>query len=54
MKADPVNIAIVFLVVMNTLAAVQFQALTRTAPPGMSTISAIEIARDNLLATVRS
>lgn len=53
MKADPFNIAIVFLVFMNTLAVVQFQALARTTPSGMSMISTIEITRDSVPAAVR-
>jgi len=53
MKADPLNIAIVFLVFMNTLAAVQFQALAWTPLSGVSTVSTIEIARDRAQAVVR-
>jgi len=53
MKADPLNIAIVFLVFMNTLAVVQFQALARTPSLGVSTVSTIEIARDHGLTAVR-
>jgi hypothetical protein len=46
MKSDPVNIALVLLVFLNTLAVVQFQALARTNPVGTSKASAIEITMD--------
>jgi hypothetical protein len=52
MKADPFNIAIVFLVFMNTLAAVQFQALARTTSLRMSALSTIEDARGHILTAV--
>ena len=53
MKADPFNIAIVFLVFMNALALVQFQALARTTPWGVSKISMIESAKNDVLDVVR-
>jgi hypothetical protein len=53
MKADPFNIAIVFLVFMNALATMQFQALARTTRFEVSAISTIESAKDQLLAAVR-
>ena len=54
MKTDPINIALVFLVFMNTLAVVQFQALARSNPSGTSKVSTIEIAQRHIVAAIRN
>lgn len=47
-KTDPVNIALVVLVFMNTLAVLQFQSLAWASPLGTSKVSTMEIARDRI------
>jgi hypothetical protein len=53
-KADPINLALVVLVFVNTLAMVQFQALARSNPSGISKISTIEIAQQRVVAAIRN
>jgi hypothetical protein len=53
MKADFSNTAIVLLVFMNALAGVQFQALARTTPLGVSKVSTLEITGRQLWAALR-
>jgi hypothetical protein len=53
-KADPINIALVVLVFMNTLAVVQFQVLARSNPSGISKINATEIAQHHVVAAARN
>jgi len=52
-KADPIDIALAFLVFANALAVVQFQALATSSPFGTSKASTMEITRQHLSEVVR-
>jgi hypothetical protein len=54
MKSDPMNLALVLLVFLNTLAVVQFQALARTNPPGTSNTGSFEITSQQAFSASRS